>query len=59
MNLVSERRREIIGIGDKCAARILLSDRSRRILVPSAYEWRGIGLLERDGGLVRRKVLSP
>ncbi len=56
MKLVSAQKREIIGLGDKCAARILLADRSRRVLIPSAYEWRGVGLLERDDELKRLRA---
>lgn len=40
-------------LGSKLAAQILLSDRSRRILVPSREEWVGLGLLERDDELKR------
>jgi hypothetical protein len=40
-------------LGDKLAAKLLLMDHSKRIIVPTESEWFGIGLLERDDELKR------
>lgn len=42
----------------KFAARCLLADNARKILIPSADEWIGVNLLERDDMLVRKPDVS-
>ena len=44
----------ICDLGCKLAALLLLNDRIQRLVVPSAEEWIGIGLLERDDELPER-----
>ena len=43
----------------KNLARLILSEASPRIIVPNFYEWVGVGLLERDGGLKRKEYQWP
>lgn len=42
----------------KCLAKLMLLGDSKKIVVPTVYEWIGLGLLERDDELTRgqRKV---
>ena len=48
-------RTEIGDLGSKLAAQLLLTDDSRRIIIPSREEWIGLNLLERDDELERRE----
>lgn len=50
-----ESRNTINDLGSKLAAQILLSDTSKRIIVPSKEEWIGINCLERDDELPNRR----
>lgn len=38
-------------IGDECAAKVLLADSSRQLLIPNAAEWRGMHYLDSRGEL--------
>ena len=48
VNLTPRRLTEIEELGCKLAAKVLLSGKSRKIVVPSCEEWIGINLLELD-----------
>jgi hypothetical protein len=48
---LKSKRDEIEDLGSKLAASILLSDTTRRIVVPTHEEWFGLNLLERDDEL--------
>lgn len=42
----------------KFAASMVLLDMSKRIVIPTAEEWYGIGMLERDDELTRETTLA-
>lgn len=46
-------RSPLADLGSQLAAQILLSDTTRRIVVPSKEEWVGVGLLEMNDELGR------
>lgn len=51
---------ELREMSRKVEARLLLLDKSRRIIIPDFDEWVGIGLLERDDMLPSRNLeLKP
>jgi hypothetical protein len=50
-DLDGRARKQLDEIGDKCAAKILLTDRTSHLILPDPAEWYGINLLERDDEL--------